>query len=175
METVETLPVTVRTAAALAGGKPVVVGPVSLKALINPDQAGPDSPPLSGALPDRYDHRQTTLFAAAWTLGSAAALAGAGAAAMTLHEAAGWAGLVAASHRGLPDMPTPAGTVLPVGQVTVALAQLRGAEMVAVEVPPRWAATAVQLVPGRMRVLIANLSPDPGRLSIGEVRIVTDP
>ncbi len=170
METVETLPVTVRTAAALAGGKPVVVGPVSLKALINPDRTGPDSPPLSGALPDRYDHRQTTLFAAAWTLGSAAALAGAGAAAMTLHEAAGWAGLVAASHRGLPEMPTPAGTVLPVAQATVALAQLRGAEMVAVEVPASWAATAVQLLPGRVRVLIANLSPDPGRLSLGEVR-----
>ena len=72
METLDTLPVMVRTAAALAAGRPVVVGPVSLKAFVNPDQDGPELPPAPGALPDRYDRRQATRFAAAWTLGAAA-------------------------------------------------------------------------------------------------------
>ncbi len=166
LETIDTLPVTVHTAATLAGGKPVVVGPVSLKALFNPDQVGPVQPLAPGALPDRYDARQTTEFAAAWTLGSAAALAGAGVAAMTLHEAAGWAGLVAAPHRDLPGMPAPTGTWLPVGEVTSALAELAGAEMLTVRTPGGWAATAVQLAPEQVRLLVANLRPRPGRLSI---------
>ena len=166
METLDTLPVMARTAAALVAGKPVVVGPVSLKAFVNPDRAGPELPPVPGTLPDRYDRRQTTRFAAAWTLGSVAALAHFGVAAMTLHEAAGWAGLVAASHRGLPEMPVPSGTPLPVGAVVAALAPLRGAELVEAEVPPGWTATAVQLASNRVRVLVANVGPEPGRIAI---------
>ena len=41
MEPLEPLLATVRTAAACAAGRSVVVGPVSLKAFVNPDQDGP--------------------------------------------------------------------------------------------------------------------------------------
>ena len=125
-ETIEALPAGVRTASALAGGKPVAVAPVSLRPLFNPDLVGPEAPPPPGGLPWRYDERQVTPFAAAWTLGCVAAFASAGVVALTLHEAAGWGGLVAAAHASLPAMPAPVGTVLPVGQVVAALAALAG-------------------------------------------------
>ncbi|HZW01540.1 MAG TPA: hypothetical protein VFF55_08220, partial [Candidatus Deferrimicrobium sp.] len=108
-ETIEALDAGVRTAAALASGKPVVVGPVSLRPLFNPDLVGPELPPPPGGLPWRYDPRQVADFAAAWTLGSVAAFAAAGVAALTLHEAAGWGGLVAARHQDLPEMPAAPG------------------------------------------------------------------
>jgi hypothetical protein len=52
-ETIEALDAGVRTASALAGGKPVVVGPVSLRPLFNPDLVGPEPPPPPGGLPWR--------------------------------------------------------------------------------------------------------------------------
>ena len=161
METTEVLPATVRTAAALGGGRPVVVGPVSLKAHFNPDLVGPEPPPAPGGLPGRYDSRQVGMFAAAWTVGVVAALASAGAAAVTLHETAGWAGLVAADQQGLPAMAVPAGTLLPVGHVVAALARMRG-EVLAVELSaPHLAALAVRGPRGALSVILANLDRAP--------------
>lgn len=159
-ETIEALGVGVRTAAALAGGKPVVVGPVSLRPLFNPDLVGPEPPPLPGSLPWRYDSRQVGHFAAAWTLGSAAAFASAGVAALTLHEAAGWGGLVAARHQDLPKMPAEPGTILPVGRVVRALAGLARAELLAVDSAPPIHAVAIRDSSGVTRMLVANLGTD---------------
>ncbi len=157
-ETIEALGAGVRTAAALAGGKPVVVGPVSLRPLFNPDLVGPEAPPPPGGLPWRYDARQVGDFAAAWTLGSVAAFASAGVAALTLHEAAGWGGLVAARHRDLPEMPAAPGTILPVGRVVAALAEPRRRgrcwRSTAHRPSTRWPFATSS---GATRVLVANL------------------
>jgi len=166
VETIETLPVTVRTAAALATGKPVVVGPVSLRALFNPDQIGPELPPPQGGLPARFDRRQATLFAASWTLGSAAALSAAGVEALCLHEAAGWAGLVSARHKGLPQMPAQPGAILPVGRVVQALASLASAEMASVTAPLGIHAVAARERSGPLRVLLTNLGSEARQLTI---------
>jgi hypothetical protein len=161
METTEVLPATVRSARALAGGRPVVVGPVSLKAQFNPDLVGPEPPPLPGGLPVRYDARQPSMFAAAWTVGVVSALASAGAAAVTLHETAGWAGLVAADQRGLPAMAVPAGTLLPVGHVVAAVARMRGEVLAADLSAPHLAALAVRGSRGALSVILANLDRAP--------------
>ena len=170
-ETIEALGVGVRTAAALAGGKPVVVGPVSLRPLFNPDLVGPESPPPPGGLPWRYDPRQVGDFAAAWTLGSVAAFASAGVAALTLHEAAGWGGLVAARHRDLPEMPATPGTILPVGRVVAALASLARAELLAVDSAPPVHAVAVRDGSAATRMLVANLGSEHRqvRVRVGSV------
>jgi hypothetical protein len=139
---------------------------VSLKALVNPHQVGPDLPTLHGVLPARYDRRQVTSFTAAWTLGCAAALANAGAASLALHEAAGWAGLVAAAQVGLPAMPTEVGAVLPVGRVVQALANLALAELLDVEVADPLHAAAVRWTDGHFRVVVANLGPRPRSLAV---------
>ena len=161
METTEVLPTTVRTAAALAGGCPVVVGPVSLKAHFNPDLVGPEPPPSRGSLPSRYDSRQPSMFAAAWTVGVVSALASAGAAALTLHETAGWAGLVAADQSGLPSMAIPAGTLLPVGHVVAALSHMRGEVLDVDPSTPNLAALAVRAPGGALSVMLANLDGAP--------------
>jgi hypothetical protein len=166
METVEVLPATVRTASALGSGRPVVVGPVSLKALFNPDLVGPEPSPAPGGLPGRYDARQPSMFAAAWTVGVVAALASAGAAAVTLHETAGWAGLVAADQQGLPPMAVPAGTLLPVGHVVAALTRLRGEVLDANLSAPHLAALAVRGPRGALSVLLANLDRAPVRVLV---------
>ena len=165
-ETIEALDAGVRTASVLAGGKPVVVGPVSLRPLFNPDLVGPEPPPPPGGLPWRYDPRQVGEFAAAWTLGSVAAFAAAGVTALTLHEAAGWGGLVAGSHQGLPEMPAAPGTMLPVGRVVAALAELSGWALLAVQSAPPIHALAVRDSDGTARVLVANLGSESRQVTV---------
>jgi len=165
-ETIEALDAGVRTASALAGGKPVVVAPISLRPLFNPDLVGPELAPPPGGLPWRYDKRQVGHFAAAWTLGSVAAFAAAGVTALTLHEAAGWGGLVAANHEDLPEMPAAPGTILPVGRVVAALADLSGAELLAVESAPPIHAVAVRDVSGATRMLVANLGAESRQVAV---------
>src|SRR5687768_14979614 len=59
---------TVESARALAGGKPVIVSPVTLRPRFNPDATGPDPEPPAGELPAQVDVRQMSLFGAGWTL-----------------------------------------------------------------------------------------------------------
>jgi hypothetical protein len=172
-ETLEALPAGVRTASALADGKPVAVAPVSLRPLFNPDLVGPEPTPAPGSLPWRYDERQVTAFAAAWTLGCAAAFTSAGIVSLTLHEAAGWGGLVAASHASLPAMPVPSGTVLPVGRVVAELAALRGRPVRAVETSHGIHALAVEEAAGT-RVLVANLAGEPRNVELDAAGSVAD-
>ena len=165
-ETIETLSAGVRTAAALAGGKPVVVGPVSLRPLFNPDLVGPEAPPPPGGLPWRYDERQVGAFTAAWTLGSAAAFASAGVMALTLHEAAGWGGLVAAQHADLPQMPAAPGTILPVGRVVAALAELADMTLLAAQCASPIHALAARDEAGATRLLVANLGTESRHVTL---------
>lgn len=82
----------VKTAQHLVPGKPVHVSPVTLKPRFNPDAtSGTTSTiPLT-------DNRQSTAFAAAWTLGSLKYLSEAGVASVTYYEATGPRGILAGS------------------------------------------------------------------------------
>ena len=73
METLETQSSTVESAWKLFG-KPVIVSPVTLKPRYNPSAIGKEKPSVAGKLPSQVDPRQSTLFTAAWTLGSLASL-----------------------------------------------------------------------------------------------------
>ncbi len=116
VENLEAQAFAVETARGFSAGRPVAVGPVTFKRRYNPDATGeqPAMPP--GALPWNVDARQPSLFAAAWTLGSLAYLAGSGAARLTYYETAGMRGLLPGTSS--PTLPaafraTP-GTVYPV-------------------------------------------------------------
>ena len=173
MENVEALPSTVWTAAALVGGKPVAVGPVSLRPRLDPYQVGLAPEPPAGALPARYDRRQPTLFTAAWTLRAAGALALGGATSITLHETAGWAGLVASTHRPQPPMPAAPGTLLPAGHVVAALTGLGGGELLEATSTQGIAVLAVRQASGDVRVLLANPAPVARRVVIASGRAGT--
>jgi hypothetical protein len=126
--------------------------------------------------------RQVGAFAAAWTLGSAATFAAAGVTALTLHEAAGWGGLVAADHQDLPQMPAAPGTILPVGRVVAALAELAGMTLLAAESAPPIHALAARDEEGATRLFVANLGTESRQVTlrhgweaarVGEVSLLT--
>jgi hypothetical protein len=156
---VETLGVqaaTVASARALAGGRPIVVGPVTLRPRFNPNAAAPEPPPPPGASPPQADPRQTTPFAAAWTVGSLHRLAAAGAAALTYFETAGPCGVVDAS-----------GAPYPVYEALTAVALSAGSELLDVTLRDPLAVEALALRRGsRLLVVVANLTPEPRACSV---------
>ena len=158
MDGIEALPGQVRTARSMMGGGPVGVAPLSLRPHLNPDLHGEEPPVPPGDLPARYDKRQGTVFAAAFTLACIAALAEAGADIATLHEAAGWGGLVGAQHADLPPPPLPPGVPYPAFDVLAALAGTGGAARRSVTAAVGIAALAVER-PDGIRLLLANLEP----------------
>ena len=166
MESIEALPPLVRSAAALAPGRPIIVGPVSLRPLFDPDRVGPPPAPPAGQLPTSYDARQTSMLAAAWMLGSFAALASSGVSAVTFHELAGWGGLVAAVQEGLRPAPLAPGTPYPVFHVAASLAPLANASLLAVSAPRGIAALATVGQDGALRLVLANLDPTARRVSV---------
>ncbi len=128
VETLETQKTTVATARTFAADLAVGVSPVTLRQRFNPAATGPAEPSdkaVPGDLPPGIDLRQPTLFAAGWTVGSYAALAGAGADWVTYFETVGPRGrMAAAGLRRDPADLVPAGGVFPVYH---ALADLSGA------------------------------------------------
>jgi hypothetical protein len=93
MENLQAQPDTLATARFFAPGTPCYVTPVTLRPRFNAvavtDQEFP-----AGALPWQVDVRQPSLFGAAWTLGSVAALTAAGADGLTYYDTQGPAGVV---------------------------------------------------------------------------------
>jgi hypothetical protein len=101
MENLQAQPDTIATTRSFAPGVRCYVTPVTLRPRFNAvavtDEEFPD-----GGLPWPVDVRQPSLFGAAWTLGSVAALAAAGADAITYYDTQGPAGVVE-SPEGSPD------------------------------------------------------------------------
>ena len=93
MENLQAQPDTIGTARFFAPGTRYYVTPVTLRPRFNAvavtDQEFP-----AGGLPSQVDVRQPSLFGAAWTLGSIAALAAAGADGLTYYDTQGPAGVV---------------------------------------------------------------------------------
>ncbi len=145
---------TVVTARTFVGERPIAIGRVTLR---------PPSAPGSGMADLRasMDPRQTSLFAAGWTVGSLAALASAGATSVTYYEAAGPLGVLGeAATVGVPPVFSAFhGRVYPVYHVLAAVSAGRRHDSVHPALsnqPARVAALAVSSTE-RLRVLLANL------------------
>ena len=163
LESVASLPATVTTARELGGNAPVHVAPASMRPLFNPDLIDGEAEPGPGELPSRYDHRQADGLPAVWTLETLAGLTSEGVSSVSVHEAAGWGGLIAASHGALPPMPLGTGSTLPVGRVVAAVTELTHARVCATSGSPTVAILALEHDQG-WRILVASREPAACRL-----------
>jgi len=161
MENLQAQPDTVATARSFAPAAKLFITPVTLRPRFNAvavtDQGFPE-----GTLPWLVDVRQPALFGAAWTLGSIAALAGAGADGLTYYDTVGPAGVIE-SPAGRPapaEFLSRADTPYPLAVVLADAARLTGGRVCPVTGadPDLVAAIAVRQ-PGRLTVLLASLGP----------------
>lgn len=163
VENIEVQRDTVSCARSFCGGLPIVVSPVTLKPRFNPYAAGLEPAPRPGELPSAVDARQMSLFAAAWTVGSIKQLAEGGAASVTYYETTGWQGLKE-TDRGSPNpeiFPSTPGMVFPVYHVFADLADLKTAELIeCTSTNPLRIQGLAFSDGGRLRMLIANLTPE---------------
>jgi hypothetical protein len=170
VENLEAQAETVKSARALAGGKPVVVSPVTIKRRVNFHAAEPDPEPAPGELPDAVDPRQSSLLGAAWTAGSLAYLATAGAASVTYYETTGWRGVVE-TEAGAPvpeRFRSRPGGAFPLYHVLADAAGLTGAEVLETTSSEPLRAVALTARDGEgTHVLLANLVPSEQDVVIG--------
>ena len=160
MENLQAQPDTVATARSFAPAARLFVTPVTLRPRFNA-VAVTDQELPAGALPWPADVRQPALFGAAWTLGSIAALAGAGADGLTYYDTVGPAGVIE-SPAGSPapaEFFSRADTPYPLAVVLADAARLAGGRVCPVTGadPARLAAIAVRQ-PDGLTVLLANLT-----------------
>jgi D-apionolactonase len=159
---VETLPMqaeTLSSARVLVGETPVAVTPVTLRPRFNPNATGPEAPTAPHHLPPQVDPRQSSRFAAAWTLGSLKHLAEAGAASVTYYETTGWRGVMETEAGSpLPDLfPSTPGSVFPLYRVFAEVAHFKGGEVEAMYSSIPLSAEAVLLRRGHARrMIVAN-------------------
>jgi D-apionolactonase len=147
MENLEAQSDTVRGALRLAGGRPVLVSPVTLK----PQMTSPTD----------GDVRQASLFGAAWTAGSLKYLAESSASSLTYYESTGSLGIVERSSDSSPQhRPV---TVHPLYHPLADVASWHAAEVMAVaSTAPRDAiALATRTADGTLHLLVVNLRPEP--------------
>ena len=162
MENLDAQAETVRSAHALAGGKEVVVSPVTMRRRVNFHAAGDRPPPPPGELPDSVDVRQLALFGGAWTAGSAKYLSEAGASSVTYYETTGWRGVV--ERAGGPELPqrfrSVAGDVFPLYHPLADAIEWRGAEVLRCESSDVLSVVGLAVRGGAAtRLLVANLTP----------------
>ncbi len=159
VETLEAQAMTVRDAREMCGPVPLAIGPVTLKPRFNaataPGQGG-EQP--ADADPTRLDVRQSSLFAAAWTVGCIASLAQRGVQALTFFETTGMAGLMLTPRDSVdPSFGDPAVRLFPVYHAFAAIRMDGPASIVACEAPSSTAVLAIR-TGEHLRVLVANLT-----------------
>ena len=160
---------TVRTARAIAGNRPLVVGPITLRPRFNPNASGPEPKPAPGELPSSVDYRQPSLFAAGWLAGSINALGNAGVDALTYFETTGWKGLIERRDHplrvaGFHSWP---GMVFPVYHVLADVGEFVGGQILPVTLSDGLRVQALALRDGdRLRVILANMTDEPRSVSL---------
>ena len=161
---VETLPaqgITASTTRQFAGGKPIVVSPITLKMRYNPYETAPAAI-RSDVLPLQVDPRQVSLFGAGWTLGSIKYLAECGeVSSLTYYETTGWRGVME-TETGSPmpeQFPSLPGMVFPTYHVFAAIGEFADAEVLRTSSSMPAHADALALRKnGRVRILLANFT-----------------
>jgi hypothetical protein len=154
----------VRSAAALAGDRAVVVSPITLAPRRNfyaaADDDGNSEP--AGMLPPSVDVRQPSLYGAAWTAGSLKYLAESGAAAATYYESTGWRGVLErAGGTPLPDrFFSQPGRVFPLYHPLADACEWTDAEVLdcSSTEPLAVVGLAVRGASGALRLLVANVT-----------------
>jgi hypothetical protein len=168
-------------------GRPVVISPVTLRPRFNPyataevriQDSAFSSVGASVQLPPSVDRRQSSLFAAAWTLGSLRYLGLAGTQSVTYYETHGWRGVLDSASRtqdsGLRSVgllsshgfPVNGSAVFPLFHVLVDVAEMRGASLVLAESSDPLLVDGLALRDdGRVRVLLANMSAQPQQVLV---------
>lgn len=153
----------VESAHQFAGGKPLVVTPVTFKPRFNPNATGGGEKLPPDVLPPQVDPRQLSLFGAAWTLGSIRYLAAAGTSSVTYFETAGPRGVIerTAGSSWPKHFPSRASQTFPLYHVLADVLDMAGASVLHVDSSMPLAAEALLLKEGnRQRMLVANLSPE---------------
>ena len=153
---------TVRCAGAIAGGKPVIVSPITLRRRVNFHAAGDPPPTPPGELPDSVDVRQSSLLGGAWTAGSLKYVSEAGASSVTYYETTGWRGVVE-RQAGSPladAFHSHAGHAFPLYHPLADVASWCGREVLECHStdPLTAVGLAVRDDDGQVRLLVANLT-----------------
>jgi len=163
VEALKTQGVTVTSARAFTGDRPLVITPVTLKPRFNPNATGPESEPGEGELPPQVDVRQMSLLGAGWTLGSLKYLAEAGVHSATYYETTGWRGVMARAE-GWPlpaAFPAPAGSVYPLYHVLRWIGQFADGKVIPATANDRLRVDALALRrDDQRRILLANMTGD---------------
>ena len=147
METLEALPAVVASMAAMARGRPLHIGPSSIGMRHNPYGATTAPNPAQGRIAmAEEDPRQKGLFAAAWSVGYAAAIAATPVATLALNHIAGPHGLFAADN-----------ALHPVFHVMKALFLAAGKLAVPVKIEGHGIAALAWRDDDRMQLILANL------------------
>jgi len=166
METIPTQSLVAANARRLCGDVPLALGPVTLRPRFDAD-ARPLVAYERETESTRSDPRQTTAFAAAWTVGSLAALAKPGIRSLTYFEATGPAGVIQSIPRdlGTPRSPRPGPTLPPVYRVLEAIGELEGAS--AMDASEQADVAFLGLGhSGGLRLLLANLGQSVTRVRL---------
>jgi hypothetical protein len=174
-QSLEAQPETVTTAVTFAAGLPILVGPVTLRPR-DPIESEP-SGDGTDSLPFSVDPRQSSLFAAAWTVGSISALAQAGAASLTYYETVGCRGIIPGDGPLPPRQvfaAAPAGGAYAVFHVFADVLELgpRTSVLRCETGRPSEVAALALRSDDRLRILIANLTPASLSLELGSPEAV---
>jgi D-apionolactonase len=163
---IETLPIqaeTVRSARQFVGNVPLIISPVTLRVqAVSQD-------PLPGELPSNVDRRQSSLFAAGWTVGSLNYLGASGVRRITYYETVGWKGIMAPNRPfALQDeFPTPLGSVYPVYHILGAVGEFAGGSIQGIESTDSASIVGLALKDAsRERLLVANVSNRTQKIAI---------
>jgi hypothetical protein len=153
---------TVESARQFAGGRPLVVGPITFKMQVNPYATGSWPPSLApGQLPSQVDLRQMSLLGAGWTLASLKYLAESQIHAATYYDLVGWKGLMEREAGSpLPALfPSPPRSVFPLYHVFADLAELTAARVLPVWSSAPLCIDCLAVQSGSLtRLLVANLT-----------------
>ncbi|MBL8232799.1 MAG: hypothetical protein JNL98_30145 [Bryobacterales bacterium] len=159
----------IHSARSFAGGKPLIVSPVTFKPRFNPNATAGESALPPDVLPPQVDPRQCSLFGAAWTLGSVKYLAEAGAASITYYETTGALGVVetSAGTRWPKQFASKPAMTFPLYHVLADVLEMQGAEAVRSASSQPLIAESLYLRKGNQwRLLVANLSPEPQSIRV---------
>lgn len=155
VETLEVQGDAVRSAKQFIGDRPLLISPITFK------KQALDVPPAAGTLPANVDPRQTSLFAAAWTLGSVKYLAEAGVDSATYFETVGWKGIMeTASGSPLPkQFESRPGQLFPIYHVLRELAPFAGGHVRETSSADPMSVVGLSVEHGNnQRLLLANLT-----------------
>ena len=165
IETLQSLPWIIRSARAFSDGRRLRLGPVAIGARINPYGSGPEKNPGNGRVGlTSLDPRQRGLFAAAWHIGYAAAIAPHGIDSLVLAAPTGPFGLVhtRTAHPQPPFENAHDGAVYPLFHAVAALARGGGKPLVATLSTDRDRVAALAWREGEgVVLLLANLTAEP--------------